>query len=980
MTMDLDLRQVAHMLELSFVPGPQQKQASDELLKLQDVPNYLGVLAQILRAEGVNPIIQQAAAVHFKNTVREKWAGGQESPIPAPVRAEVKANLLDLMLSSQAQVQRQLREAIKIVSESDFPGDWKELLPQLVQRFGSGDLGVINGCLRTASAILKRYRHQFKEESVLLELKFILEQFQDPLLQLFTTVVTRVREAGSNAGADVLVPYFAALNSMVKIFFSLCSVDLPEHFENHREEWMSMFQYLFTYETNLSDLLENPDNEDKPGLLFKLYTNMCECLNLWNDKYDAEFRPFAADFAQVVWGLLMKIGHQQCTAMLATHAIAYLTSISRSIHYELYNNEDILKKICEEVVVPNMILTDNDLENFEDNPVEYIRRDVEGSDTETRRRSAFGLVKGLRKHYEAQVTAILASYVNGMLEAYKADPSNQWKQKDVCSYLVTALAVTNTSASQGAHTTNQLVPILDFYQNAILPDLQSFPEGMPVLQADALKFTITFRRQLPAEYFPPLLELITAMLGSPVFVVNTYAAIAIEKLLTVRDNGVLRAGEAFKKYMGGMLKALFAIVTTKQATGISGARHNITENEYAMKCIMRILHLAGKDALPLSTICIAELAKILAEAAKSPQNPSFSHYLFESLAISVKCLAGGKPDAVPAVEQLLLPTFQQILVQDITEFSTYTFQIMALLLELHSGSVSPAYQQLFPQLLTPELWRRSGNIPGLVRILQAYIKKTRGSSDVVKYLEGILGVFQNLISSKLNDHEGFFLLESIVQHLPLNVFEQYLPTIWRLLFSRIMQSKTQKFLRSFIIFVSLFVSAHPPDFVVKSIETIQERMFANVIEQVILPNVQTVSGKIERKICAVGLTKLLTQCETVQSQYSPLWLPMLEGNLKLLLGSKEDDNVSDNVEEEELGYKAAFSKLAYGGREDVDPFPDVDGHKFLAIQLHELSKRVPGQVSQSLRPSFFSLLSLFLSLSLSIYHMVVRLAQLILSP
>lgn len=31
---------------------------------------------------------------------------------------------------------------------------------------------------------------------------------------------------------------------------------------------------------------------------------------------------------------------------------------------------------------------------------------------------------------------------------------------------------------------------------------------------------------------------------------------------------------------------------------------------------------------------------------------------------------------------------------------------------------------------------------------------------------GLLGVFQKLIASKANDHQGFYLLNSIIEHLP----------------------------------------------------------------------------------------------------------------------------------------------------------------------------------------------------------------------
>ena len=34
------------------------------------------------------------------------------------------------------------------------------------------------------------------------------------------------------------------------------------------------------------------------------------------------------------------------------------------------------------------------------------------------------------------------------------------------------------------------------------------------------------------------------------------------------------------------------------------------------------------------------------------------------------------------------------------------------------------------------------------------------------FQNGLLGIFQKLIASKTNDHEGFYLLNSIVEHMP----------------------------------------------------------------------------------------------------------------------------------------------------------------------------------------------------------------------
>jgi carbamate kinase len=98
------------------------------------------------------------------------------------------------------------------------------------------------------------------------------------------------------------------------------------------------------------------------------------------------------------------------------------------------------------------------------------------------------------KDFEAQITEITAAYVTTMLGQYAQNPKQNWKAKDAAIYLVTALTVSTGVDAAGQALTNPLVPILPFFTSQILPELQTKVNS--VLQADALKFATTFRRQV----------------------------------------------------------------------------------------------------------------------------------------------------------------------------------------------------------------------------------------------------------------------------------------------------------------------------------------------------------------------------------------------------------------------------------------------------------------------------------------------------
>jgi len=117
------------------------------------------------------------------------------------------------------------------------------------------------------------------------------------------------------------------------------------------------------------------------------------------------------------------------------------------------------------------------------------------------------------------------------------------------------------------------------------------------------------------------------------------------------------------------------------------------------------------------------------------------------------------------VEGILLHVFQTN-----KEFMPYVFQILSQLLESQkTGDLSEDYLQLLPPLINPDLWRTKANTTPLVRLLQAYLR--RGAKNVVQTnkLQGILGVWQNLISSRIYDAYGFDLLMTIFLEVPMSV-------------------------------------------------------------------------------------------------------------------------------------------------------------------------------------------------------------------
>ena len=703
---------------------------------------------------------------------------------------------------------------------------------------------------------------------------------------------------------------------------------------------MVHFRTLLT--TNIK-LLETEDDEEA-GPLELVRSQICEVVGMFAQKYDEDFSTYLPSFVQAIWNLLVSTDNKPKHDLLVSNALEFLASVSeRSPYKDLFGEDSTLKSICENVIVPNMSFREADEEMFEDNPEEYLRQDLEGSDIGTRRHSACNLVRGLCRYFEAPVTSIFNSYITAMLQQYAENPVQNWKQKDAALYLIAAIATRSKTSKQGITKTSDLVNVADIFTYQCLPELQNPDMSQhAVLRADSIRYLTTFRSILPCELVIGSIPILATHLTSPSHVVHTYAAHCLEKLLVMRgsDGTSVVKPKDILPHLEVLLVNLFGIFK------IPGSELN----EYAMKAVLRTMSTVQEKVHPYSETLFKELSEKLSLVSQNPSKPHFNHYLFESICCIIRSSCKVNPKSAEKFEVKLFPIVESILMRDVSEFLPYVFQILSLLLELRPPPIPELYMVIYPLLLTPTLWERNGNVPALVRLLQAFIEKAPSNVTKDDRLGGLLGVFQKLIASKLNDHEGFYLLGSLVENLEASVLSPHIKDIFMLLFQRLQSSKTTKYVKGLLVFFSLFAGKYGGSSLMQTIESIQPKLFLMVIERLYIPDVQKVSGQTERRICAIGITKILTETPEILSEpFVQQWTPLLQ-SLISLFELPEDDSIPDDEHFIEIddtpGYQTAFSQLVFAGIKDHDPFSKVfpNPKTHLAQSLHKLSSEHPGKL------------------------------------
>ena len=892
--------------------------------------------------------IRSFAAVLFKNMVKKRWVSEDETLIPMEDRESIKTHLVELMCSTPAEVQRQLAEAVTIISTHDFPGNWGTLLPHLVEKMNTQDVHVLHGVMLTTNSILKCFRNVHKSDPLYEKLVYCLEQLQEPITKKYVEMGTLLASV-STVDFNQTLMVMETLRLMTRIFYSLNWQDIPEYFEDNSSTWMTEFSKYLSFE---NPSLENEDETTEPGCIEKLKAAIIENLVLYATKYEEMFTDYLSVFTSLIWQLLVGIKAQPKYDILATVSIKFLTTVSsKQMNMHLFT-DDILQQIVEHIVVPNLMATELDEEIFEDNPLDYIRKDIEGSDQDTRRRCSVDLVRSLLKFFPEKTTQLGLSYIGGMLSQYQT--TMDWRAKDGALHLVIAVAVMSTSATTGAGALNPEVNILDIFDTHVLPELHD-PDvnARPIVKADAVKMICTFRSHFPVAFLVELMPHLIRLLSSQYIVIQTYAAMTIERFLTVRDTpadappgasrikGELRLGkDALAPFLNPLFSALFPVLENP----------DLPENDYVMKCVMRVLSVVGSNIASVTELVLKHLTTALERVCKNPTNPHFNHYLFECIALLVRscCSATALQETHGALspqqqqeaanasfdkfEALLFPPFQSVLQLDVVEFVPYVFQVLAQLLSYRPQGVglSPAYAGLFPPLLSPVLWNLKGNIPALSELILAYIEQ--GIEEIIAHnqLEGVLGIFQKLLSTKSSEMYAFKLLNALVRSCPNAALAQYYPMILQLLLMRMQEHKTVQYCKLFVTFICLAsVCEAGPTQIYQHLEGVQAGMMAMVIQQIWMPNAEVFcdaeSAVVTQLI--VGGTRLL--CETPIAESSPDWAALASCVLTLV-GSNPSSrgNLSEfsllDEENEAREFDSTYSKLAFAHIDDKSEIEKVD--------------------------------------------------------
>ncbi|KAK6456784.1 CAS specific exportin for Srp1p required for accurate mitotic chromosome segregation [Scheffersomyces xylosifermentans] len=958
------LEAIPRYLEQSLSPQ-HAKAAETQLKSIETLPGFSINLLHVIASTNLSPSVRLAGALFFKNLVKRKWidADGSSYLLPVDDVASIKSEILDIMIKLPNQLQVQIGEAITLIAESDFPQNWPNLIDNLVGKLSLEDFVSNKAILLVSHSIFKKWRPLFRSDELFSEILLVLNKFTDPFLKLFVEVDRLIDQNASNEAQ--LSIYLENLLLLLQIYFDFNCQDIPEFFEDNMNVLMEVVHKYLVFN---SPLIRKDDEDEEIDILIKVKTSIIELISLYITRYADVFEPLVQTFITSVWDLINNyVTKQQKYDLLVGKALHFLTSVVKMPAFQgIFQNESSINEIIDRIILPNIYFREVDEEQFEDEPIHFVRSDLEGSDFDSRRKSATDFLRELKELNSELLTNTVMKYVNQFLSVSSND---DWRNKDIAIYLFSSLATKGSVTNVGVTSTNVLVDVVKFFTENIANDLVS-GTAHPILKVDSIKYIFTFRNQLTKEQLVATLPMLINHLdtrGNPV--VYTYSAITIEKLLAMinfhADHAPVFNKHDIAPFVNDLLTRLFNLILLYDSTP-----EKLAENEFLVKAIMRILHtaedtLTSEQRLPI----IDQLLQILRITARNPSNPKFSHYIFESLGLLIKY---GTADITRYME-LVVPALLNILGEDVQEFVPYTFQILAYLLESYprANGVPETYKNLVKPLLAPRAWEFRGNIPGITRLLVAIVEHDPSVFISHEDLTPLLGVFQKLISSKLNDSYGFDLLQSILLNIPLSSLQQYLNQVALLLLTRLKNSRTDKFAKRFTLLITTIasISLDPSnsrfnnasslngEFIIGLIDSVQQGVFQMIYNSFVLPTSSTIANLQDKKIANLGISQFLTTQAFTSGVYVSLTTPTIDQLVKNIssysgiskssgtaaAGSLGNGTVAvsnaplSDLDLDTSSFGSNFSKIASISNKPFDPVSSIKNNDYEAIKLGVVS-------------------------------------------
>lgn len=383
------------------------------------------------------------AAVYFKNRVTKGWNKSEDqtstsqSPISEEEKTVVRARLVPIIATAQPNTRPQLIVALQKILHCDFPKKWPDFVDITIKLLGTQDVSSVFAGLQCLLAICRTYR--FKLDDSRADFDTIVQATFPQLLNIGNGLVN---ETSLEAGE--------MLRTVLKAYKHAIYFELPVSLRSHQSmvDWCTLFLRVVQKEPPEVSMMEDTDERElnhwwkckkwayvNLNRLFVRYGNPASLQKGNGEDYTAVAKSFITTFApEILKGYLTQIDAWVSKRVwLSKPCLSYTLAFMdecvkpKAMWDHLKPHMPLLIK---HFIFPVLCQTDEDLQQFEDEPAEYLHRklnfyeEVSAPDV-----AATSFLVTLTKSRRKQTFEILA-FINEIVNRYEAAPDDQKNHRE----------------------------------------------------------------------------------------------------------------------------------------------------------------------------------------------------------------------------------------------------------------------------------------------------------------------------------------------------------------------------------------------------------------------------------------------------------------------------------------------------------------------------------------------------------------------
>ncbi|KAK1830277.1 armadillo-type protein [Podospora conica] len=417
-----------------------RRRAELELKKAEQLPGFTDVLLDIIQAEQ-NANIQLQAVIYLKNRVNRAWQRQEhyanEAVIPDDAKARFRDRLLPILAGSPTLVRYQLVPILQRILHFDFPDRWPTFMDYTVQLLNTNDAPSVQAGLQCLLAICRSYRFKASDGESRAQFDKIIEANFPRLLAICTELVNQDSDEAGEMLHIALKSYKHATWLELSDFLRQGSVNLG---------WCTVFLQTVSKPIPASAMEEEPLERERHHWwkakkwayfnLNRLYIRHGNPQAVANSKGgdNRSLSLFAKEFTAQVAPEILKHYLAEIEKWVANSAWLSRPCLSYTIVFldecirpkEMWTHlKPHLTNLVTHFIFPVLCLSPEDVENFDDEPQEYLHRklnfyeEVSSPDV-----SATNFLVTLTKARRKQTYEIL-TFINEVVNAYEAAPEGQ---------------------------------------------------------------------------------------------------------------------------------------------------------------------------------------------------------------------------------------------------------------------------------------------------------------------------------------------------------------------------------------------------------------------------------------------------------------------------------------------------------------------------------------------------------------------------